>query len=411
MTAGEGAAVTTVKTPHSSVFLALIFPFGVSNGYVTVTLAYILAHRGLSLAAVGAVIALSTLPQTWKVIWAPLVDTTLSPKRWYLIGALGVGLTILAMSSIGNPGSAMALLTGLVVISSIASTLCSMSTETFMANLGGRQEGRASGWSQAGNFAGTGVGGGLALYLAQHIHAQWVAGAGTAAVCLACALPLLLVDEPERGGEPALRETFAEVARDVWSVIKARPGMLAIFLMLLPIGSGGLQGLWNSAAGEWKVSAELVAVTGGVITGVISGLAALAAGYLCDLMNRWLAYCLFGSLIAVLLVIAAFLPRTPEVWVASSVAYNALVAACYSAYSAVVLEVIGRGAAATKFNLMASVSNVPITVMPLVDGALHDSHGTNAMFYGEAALSVAAALLFGLVILIWRPRKAVPASA
>jgi hypothetical protein len=143
-----------------------------------------------------------------------------------------------------------------------------------------------------------------------------------------------------------------------------------------------------------------------VITGLVSGLAALAAGYLCDVMNRWLAYCLFGSLIAVLLVATAFLPRTPEVWMASSLTYNALVAACYSAYSAVVLEVIGRGAAATKFNLMASVSNVPITIMPLVDGTLHDRHGTNAMFYGEAVLSVAAALLFGLLVLAWRPRRA-----
>ena len=37
----------------------------------------------------------------------------------------------------------------------------------------------------------------------------------------------------------------------------------------------------------------------------------------------------------------------------------------YAAYSAVVLEVIGRGAAATKFNLMASVANVPVTFMPV----------------------------------------------
>jgi MFS family permease len=403
MTAGKGAAAARVRTPHASVFLPLIFPFGVSTGYVQVTLAYILAQRGLAVAAVGAVIALSTLPQTWKVLWAPLVDTTLSPKRWYVIGAFGVGLAILGMSLIGSPAAAMPLLGALVVVSSIASTLCSMATETFMANLGGRQQGRASGWSQAGNFSGLGVGGGLALYLAQHVQAQWVSGAVTGAVCVACALPLALVDEPVRDGKPTLRETFGEVVRDVWSVASKRAGILVMFLMILPIGSG--QMLWNSTAPEWKVSAELVALTGGVVTGVVSGIAALAAGYLCDMMNRRLAYCLFGVLIAPLLLLTIVLPRTPEVWVVASVTYQALVAACYSAYSAVVLEAIGTGAAATKFNLMASVSNVPIMVMPLVDGALHDRHGTNAMFYGEAALTVAAALLFGLVVLAWRPRR------
>ena len=35
-------------------------------------------------------------------------------------------------------------------------------------------------------------------------------------------------------------------------------------------------------AGEWKVSADTVALTGGVITGVVSGVAALLGGYVCD---------------------------------------------------------------------------------------------------------------------------------
>jgi MFS transporter, PAT family, beta-lactamase induction signal transducer AmpG len=183
-------------------------------------------------------------------------------------------------------------------------------------------------------------------------------------------------------------------------VVRSRPGVLVIFLMLLPIGSGGLQ--WNSVAGEWKAPADTVALTGGVIMGVVSGAAALLGGYVCDVMDRRTAYCMFGVLIAVELAATAYLPRTAAVWVGASVLYQALVAACYAAYSAVVLEVIGRGAAATKFNLMASVANVPVTVMPLVDGVLHDRYGTNAMFYGEAALSVAAAVIFGLVTLASR---------
>jgi MFS family permease len=142
-----------------------------------------------------------------------------------------------------------------------------------------------------------------------------------------------------------------------------------------------------------------VALTGGVITGVVSGVAALFGGYVCDWIDRRTAYCLFGVLIAVEVMVTAFLPRSPEVWIVASVLYQALVAATYAAYSAVVLEVIGRGAAATKFNLMASVANVPVTLMPIVDGTLHDRHGTNAMFYGEAGLSVAAAVIFGFIVL------------
>jgi MFS family permease len=387
----------TVKHPHPWIFLALVTPFGASNGYVTVTLAFVLAAKGLPVAAIAALGALSVFPQTWKVLWAPLVDTTLTPKLWYMIGALGVGLTILAMSLIGQPAKAMPLLSALVVISSLASSLCGMTADSFLAHFDVRQQGRASGWAQAGNLGGSGVGGGLGLYLAQHVHAGWVSGAALAAMCFACCAALPLVPFVPRVSRPSVAATFMEVLREVWAVVKSRAGLLVILLMLLPIGSGGIP--WSAVAKEWTVSADTVALAGGLLNGVVSGVAALIGGYVCDVMDRRTAYCLFGVLIAVELVIVAALPRTPDVWVAASLVYAGLVAACYSAYSAVVLEVIGRGAAATKFNLMASISNVPVAVMPLVDGTLHDSHGANAMFYGEAALSVAAAVIFGAIVL------------
>ena len=406
MKPGQDAAA---KASHPSVFMALVTPFGVANGYVTVTLAYVLAAKGLSVTAIGVLVGFSVLPQTWKVLWAPLLDTTLSPKLWYVIGAVGVGVSIMAMSVIDRPAAAMPLLSALAIVSSAASSLCGMTSDAFLAYFDPKGQGRASGWSQAGNFAGTGVGGGLGLYLAQHVQAQWVSGAALALLCIACAGALPFAPAAGRIERPTLVAAFAEVLKEVWAVVKSRAGVLVIFLMLLPIGSGGIQ--WPSVASEWKVSADVVAVTGGVITGVVSGAAALAAGYLCDLIDRRTAYCLFGCAIALELVITAHLPRSPAIWIGAALLYQALVGACYSAYSAAVLEVIGRGAAATKFNLMASVSNVPIAIMPLVDGALHDRHGSNGMFYGEAALSVAAALLFGLVVMIWRPRKGMAAPA
>jgi MFS family permease len=392
MGAGE-----TAKHPHPWVFLALVTPFGASTGYVTVTLAFMLASKGVTVAAIGALVAASTLPQTWKVLWAPLVDTTLTPRLWYLIGAVGVGLSILAMSLVGRPASALPLLTALVMVSSIASSFCGMTADSFLAHFDASQQGRASGWAQAGNFAGQGVGGGLALYLAQHVQAQWVSGAGLGALCVACAAVLPLVPAVPPLIRPSIAATFVEVFRDVWAVVKSRAGLLVIVLMLLPIGSGGL-GTWSSFASEYKVSGDTVALTGGLIAGVASGAAALFGGYVCDWMDRRTAYCLFGVLIAVEVVVAAWLPRTGGVWIGASVLYQALLGACYAAYSAVVLEVIGRGAAATKFNLMASVANVPVTYMPVVDGMLHDKYGTNAMFYGEGGLAVAAAVLFGGIV-------------
>jgi PAT family beta-lactamase induction signal transducer AmpG len=403
-------AAAPVRTPHTSVFMVLLLPFGISAGYVSVTLAYLLTHNGMTTTALGALVALTVWPQTWKVLWAPIVDTTLTSKIWYVIGAIGVGVPIIAVSMIKTPMAALPLLSALVVISSVASSLTSMASETFMAQLPRNLMGKASGWSQAGNVGGAGLGGGLGLYLAQHVHAQWVSGAALGLVCILCALPLIwMTAAPRTHVRPGVIATLREVVRDVWSVVGSRAGLLVIVLMLLPLGSGGAGNFWAAIAGEWRVNGDTVAMINGVANGVVSVIGSLIGGYLCDKMDRRTAYCLFGALIAVNLIAMTYAPRTPAVFIVSTLLYYAIIGACYAAYSAVVLEAIGKGAAATKFNLMASVSNVPIAVMATADGWFHDKGGSKLMFFGEAGLSVAAAVFFGLLVLAtrrWRPKPA-----
>ena len=81
--------------------MVLMMPFGVSSGYVSVTLAFLLSRAGMHTAAVAAVVSLSVWPQTWKMLWAPLVDTLLNARQWYVIGALSTGLSILALGRCG----------------------------------------------------------------------------------------------------------------------------------------------------------------------------------------------------------------------------------------------------------------------------------------------------------------------
>jgi MFS family permease len=400
------------KAPRTFHFLILLFPFGVCGGYASITLAFLLGAHGVSAGAVGALIALSVLPQTWKVLWAPVVDSTLSAKAWYGIGALLVGLTLIAMSLLPHSPAALGLLSALVLVSSAASTFISMASEVFLAGLEPGLHGRASGWTQAGNLGGSGLGGGLALVLAERVHPAWVSGAALGLLCVACAAALPLFSEsPRTHVHPTLRATLFEVCRDVWSLARSRDGLLVILLMLLPLGSGGAGVVLNAvAAREWHVSADLAAGVGGLGTGLIAIPAALIGGLLCDVMDRRLCYCLLGCAVVPVLTTAVFLPRTPLCWTAISLAYAAVGAACFGAFMAVVLEVIGEGAAATKFNLMASISNVTPALMPVVEGFLHDRGGSNLMFWGESALSLAAALLYSFVVWATRRRRPVDAA-
>ncbi|MBO9670025.1 MAG: MFS transporter [Sphingobium sp.] len=392
---------------RSWLFLPLFAPFGISAGYVQVTLGFMLAKAGLPIAVVGTLVALSVWPQTWKVLWAPIVDTTGNPKLWYGLGAALTGLTILAMSMIKVGPGAIPLLTGLIILSSIASTLVSMSTEIFMAHFVPQDvQGAASGWGQAGNLGGSGIGGGIGLLLAEHIAMPWVSGLVLALVCMGCWGAVTLLPAAPRGHRHRNYLTsLKSVVLDVWSVARSRLGYLALIVMLLPIASGGAQNLWSAISSEWGADASLVAVVNGVVGGLVSAAGCLIGGYVCDRMDNKGAYALFGITAGVIAVLMGWAPRTPIFFAAGTLGYALAIGMGYAAYNAIVLEAIGKGAAATKFNLLAAIANVPIAAMTQFDGWVHDEHGTMAMLYGELALPAATIGAFFLFVAATRSRK------
>ena len=404
------AAAPARKDPHPALFLTLMSPFGIATGYATTTLGFPLGANHVPAGMIAGMVAAGLGPQVVKVFWAPIVDITLTSKWWYIIGAAAEGLAILVCSTSPATRAALPLLTLLVVIASIASTFTSMASETMMASLHDDLKGAASGWGQAGNFAGLGLGGGLGLFLVQNVSPSWVSGAALAALCMACALGLFFVAEPDRlHTRPNILLTLVQVLKDVWTTLKSRLGLLCGLIMLLPIGTSAASNLWAGIAGDWSAGAKTVELSQGALAGVLTAVGCIAGGYACDKLDRKTAYCLFGILVSVSLVAMALAPRTPSMFVVFTLSYAVITGACYAAYSAVVLEAIGHGAAATKFNLMASIANVPVLLMTQGDGWLHDRGGANLMLYGEAACGVVAVLFFGVIVRLW-PKRGLAAA-
>src|SRR5262249_8069009 len=56
----------------------------------------------------------------------------------------------------------------------------------------------------------------------------------------------------------------------------------------------------------------------------------------------------------------------PATFVVGGLAYSWVAGMAFAAFTGFVLEVIGAGAAATKYNIFAALSNAPITYMGLV---------------------------------------------
>ncbi|MDE2487173.1 MAG: MFS transporter [Alphaproteobacteria bacterium] len=390
---------TTRRSPHPAIWLVLYLPYGITNGYVTVTLAWLLSHAGASVAAVAGLAGLALAPNTWKVLWAPLVDVSLTAKRWFVIANLATAATLAPFAFLPLTVAMLPAFGWLVLINSIAGSVTAIATNRMMAyDTTDADKGRAGGWSQAGNLGGVGLGGGAGLWIAQHTGHPWLAAAFVAAACLLCTFALAFPRDPPSGREgPGYLSVLIETGRDVWSLVQRRIGLLACFLMLLPIGSGSAQNLFAAIAKDWGASADLVALIGGVLQGVVGIVGCVIGGYVCDRMDRKRAYLLFGAVMAGASLAMALGPHTPWAFLVFASLYNLTVGLSYGAYSAVSLEAIGQGAAATKFNLISSISNVPLLVVVLVDGWAQTRWGSSGMLIGETILGLAGIALYALV--------------
>jgi MFS transporter, PAT family, beta-lactamase induction signal transducer AmpG len=385
----------------------LVLPFGVMGGYVTVALGYLLSRAGVSVAQIATLVAISYIPHTWKFAWAPLVDTTLTRKTWYLVSSVVSAAGIWASGVLPIRAASLPLLTLVVLVANVAVTFLGMAINSLMA-YGTPEElkGQAGGWFQAGNLGGNGLGGGLGLWLARVLPEPWMAGAILAVACLLCAAPLWFMSEPHSPHrEGGLAKSLRNVGQDLWTVLTGRVGLLALFLCFLPIGSGAASNLWSAVAGDWRASAETVELATGVFGGILSAVGCVLGGWVCDRMDRKAAYVAYGALQAVCALGMAFAPRTEMTYIVFTSLYALITGLTYAGFTAVVLEAMGRGAAATKYNVYASLSNFPIYYMTRVDGWAHTRWGPRGMLNAEAAVGALGLVVF-LGVLAALPRRA-----
>jgi MFS family permease len=305
------------------------------------------------------------------------------------------------------------LLTGLVLLNGFATTFVGMTTEALMAHASPpEQRGLAAGWSQAGNVGG-GVVGGLALMLFQQTAIAWLPGVVVGLILASCSVVLLWFRPIHPVDRPTFGQSMKELVRDVRGIFWSRNGVLAVGLSLLPIGSGAAMNLFaaKNFIAEWHISPHLVPWLNGALGGAGAMMGSLAGGWLSNTIDKKRAYALSGVALAITAFAMALLPRNAANYVIWVLAYNFAVGMCYGSFTAFVLDIIGKGAAATKYNMLASLANIPITLMGTWDGRIAEHHGHGSMLWFDGAMGVAGATVLMLLVLIALPKKRQSSSA
>ena len=384
---------------HPFVFTILILPFGIMFGYVSVTLAFLLSREGVSVEKIAALVAAILLPHILKFIWAPIVDSTLSLKKWFLIGNLVSAMGILATGSLPLKESSLPLLTFIVIISNFMISFLCMATEGLMAyDVPEESKGRAAGYFQTGIMGGMGLGGGAGLWLAQRLPEEWMVAAIIVTISLLCCIGLLFLKDPKSTiREYHISKTYQNLFKDVWNTLKTKMGILALLLAFLTLGTGAAQNLWSAVSNDWGASADTVALVTGVIGGLLSGVGCLIGGWICDRISRQSAYLIFGLTGAFCATGMAFSPKTEEMFIIWTSIYAISVGFSAAALSAFIFEAIGKGAAATKYNIYASLSNSPVYLMTYIEGWAHSRWGSKGMLNIEAVFAVLAIIVFLIV--------------
>ncbi|TMQ50195.1 MAG: MFS transporter [Candidatus Eisenbacteria bacterium] len=242
----------------------LVLPYGISGGFASVTLPFVLTRAGFPVAVAASIVAIGISSNLWRFLWGPVADLTLTPRRWYLLGLAAAAATLLLLSRMPMRPNAAFALTVVVFISQVAATLVVLPVGGLMAHtVPDAQKGRAGGWFQAGNLGGIGLGGGAGVWLATH-RSTPIAGAALAAMMAACALSLLFVPDLGRPLEGSVGERLREIGSDFRDLLRSPMAVLAIVLVSSPVGSGAAVNLWSAVAPDWRATPDTVALVTGI---------------------------------------------------------------------------------------------------------------------------------------------------
>jgi hypothetical protein len=91
-------------------------------------------------------------------------------------------------------------------------------------------------------------------------------------------------------------------------------------------------------------------------------------------------------------------PATVTMYVVWNLAYAFTVGLSYAAFTAVVLDAMGAGSGATKYNIYASLANFPIWWLGLLLGMAAQRWGARRMLLTEAGFGVLGVVAFALAL-------------
>ena len=386
----------------------LMMPVGISQGFVTVALPFLLTKNGFPVALTAGIVAIGLSANLWRFIWGPIVDISLSLQKWFWISIAASIASLLLICFIPLTIKGAAFISLIVFVSQVAATFTVLPVNGFIAkSIKENKKGEASGWYQAGSLVGIGFGGGFGLWLATHFSII-TSGTVLCIVSLLFALTILLFKDIQHVKETTMLNEIKVLGKEIFGLIKIPVALFVMILIIMPIGTGAMANLWSAVAIDWKTGVDTVVLVTGLLTGVVSAIGCVVGGLIADKWGVWVAYLGSGVICALVTILMAVMPYQRVVYITGVLAYGFSMGMIYAAFTAIIFFVIGKKHVVTKYSLLASLGNLPVVYMTTFDGWMHDKFNSRIMLTAEAAVGILFVIIFYLILKRMRYKKLIP---
>lgn len=363
-------------------------PYGVGSSFAAVTMPFFARKAHFTMGEIGWYGTALLFPPIVQFMYAPIVDVGPKRKHWLVLVTV-IGAVCFGASVMMPLPSRMAAFLALAFLGQTISGLSGSCNGGLLATtMPDHLRGAAGGWLNVGNLAGGAVSAVLTLTMAER-YSPPIVGLGLILFMSLPCIAIWWIDEPDRPRR-GVREVFSTLWRDVTHVMRQREGWTGMLLFSSPVGTAALINYFAGMAPDYHASADTVEFVNGWVSGIVTAVGSLIGGYLCDRFSRRAMYLLSGGMTAVCALMMAAAPLSPTTYAYGVTAYLFITGFCYAAFSAAVLETIGKGgaAASTQYALFVSCGNLAINYVGLVDTRFDKGYGPRGLLTVDAAMNV-----------------------
>ncbi len=286
---------------------ALYVAEGLPFGFQATALPVFLRERGVSLAAIGFLSALS-LPWLLKALWSPLVDRYgTKRKQWIIPMQLGIAVSCLIAAFL--PEGSLRVLLALVFLMNCFAATMDIAVDGLAVDLLSSEElGIGNAGQVVGYKLGMLTGGGLLVYASKDVGWSGLFGLMSALLVVLC-LAVSLFDEPERSYSTESSPSLREIVGATFGAMRAGAAwQLLVLVATYKIGEAMIDSMWKPFLVDHGVPAASIGLWVGTYGMVASLFGSMLGGIAATRVRLESALALFAAL--------RVFPMLGQVWIA-----------------------------------------------------------------------------------------------